>query len=121
MRSKDEIGVTAAENEPDGETLNWLNSFVERRKERRVQIEFPATLFWTDEAREEIIEQAFTLSVSNAGASFLVRRSLPVGDNIRVIMHIGANSGISLAEIKWSMPVGEGYRIGVSFRSDSVS
>ena len=118
MAVRDDDPIVVSEIGHDA--VEWLNSFSERRRERRVNIEFPATLFWADEKNEELVEQAYTLSVSNGGASFLVRRPLPVGSSIRVIIHVGANSGVSVADVKWVAPSDGAFHIGVQFKLDVV-
>jgi hypothetical protein len=93
----------------------------ERRKENRVRITFPAQLSWNDESELEIIEEAFTVTVSNSGASLLTKLAPTVGKIIRVSLNIEGLFGSSFAEVRWAEASMDGFRIGVLFKLESRS
>jgi hypothetical protein len=96
--------------------MNFPNK--EQRKENRVDIQFPAWISWTDNAGREIVEEAFTMNVSECGVSLQTRQRVPVGLRVKVTLRTAGLYGSSYAEIKWVEDVIEGYRMGVNFSSD---
>jgi hypothetical protein len=89
----------------------------EQRKEKRIRIKFPASLYWLDQSGREITDEAFTTTISNSGASLMTKYRPPVGKRVKVTLDMGGLSGSSLAEVKWTERTAEGFKIGVSFQS----
>lgn len=90
----------------------------EQRKENRVDIQFPAWISWLDKNGREIVEEAFTLNVSDSGLSLQVRQKIPPGSKVKVTLRTAGLYGSSFAEVIWLEDAIEGYRIGVTFSSD---
>jgi hypothetical protein len=90
----------------------------EQRKEKRIHINFPASLYWLDHSGREITDEAFTTTLSNSGASLVTNYRPPVGKRVKVTLDMGGLFGSSIAEVKWTESTAEGFRIGVSFKSE---
>lgn len=90
----------------------------EQRKEKRIHIKFPASLYWLDQSGREITDEAFTTTISNSGASLMTKNRPPVGKRVKITLEMGGLSGSSLAEVRWTERTTEGFRIGVSFKSE---
>jgi hypothetical protein len=88
----------------------------ERRKERRLNVSFGATVQWTDKAGNEVVESTHTFSISDSGAGVVTTQSPPVGQKAKVTIDVGGPSGSSMGEIRWAHAREHGFLVGVSFR-----
>jgi hypothetical protein len=88
----------------------------DQRKEKRIQVKFPASISWLDHSGQEINDETFTLDVSNSGMSLITRQRPAVGNKVTITLDTGGILGSSIAEVKWTRRTVEGFRIGLSFK-----
>ncbi len=88
----------------------------EKRKENRINIRFPASLYWIDHNGREVTNETFTVNISDSGVSLMTKQRLSVGKKVKVTLDVSGLFGSSTAEVKWMRSTAEGFRIGVSFK-----
>jgi hypothetical protein len=91
-------------------------NFRDQHKEKRTSIKFPSSICWLNDSGQEITDETITINISDSGLGLMTKQRPSVGKRVKVTLDVEGLSGTSVAEVKWTKYIAEGFRIGVSFK-----
>jgi|SRR5579872_5111531 len=96
----------------------------ERRQSSRIRLQIPLFLRGSDDSGAEFIDLTKTLDVSSTGACVLTRRTLQIGQIVRITIPVSTEQGSGLipaetppiqARVRRAGEIGEAHTVGVEF------